>query len=306
MTKNILFPAVLGGLVGFSAQAQDRGPREGDPRQNIREALIKKFDKNGDGKLDENERPSREQLQEFLNSQLGNRPSGRPGEGRPGGRPGEGRPGGRPGGFDREAMRAAMLKKFDKNGNGQIDENERPSREEMRELMRSQFGGGRPGEGRPGEGGRPGQGGRPGEGGRPGQGGRPGEGGRPGFGGFRMPPSPIITAIDANKDGEISAAELKNAAKALAALDKNKDGKISREEMAPQFGGRPGGSGDRPDFRSRPGGGDRPDFRRPGGREGDRRPGARPDGREGDRRPGARPDGDRRPPRREGDRRNDI
>ena len=77
MTKHILFTAALGGLVGFSAQAQDRGPREGDPRQNIREALIKKFDKNGDGKLDENERPSREQLQEFLRSQLGDRPSGR-------------------------------------------------------------------------------------------------------------------------------------------------------------------------------------------------------------------------------------
>ena len=93
MTKHILFTAALGGLVSFSAEAQDRGPREADPRQNMREALIKKFDKNGDGKLDQDERPSREQLQEFFRSQLGDRPSGRPDEGRPG----ESRPGGRPG-----------------------------------------------------------------------------------------------------------------------------------------------------------------------------------------------------------------
>ena len=174
-------------------------------------------------------------------------------------------------------MRAAMLKKFDKNGNGQIDENERPSREEMRELMRSQFGGGRPEEGRPG---------RPGEGDRGGEGGRGG-----GSGGFRPTMSPVLSAIDKNRDGIITAEEMKNAAKALAALDKNKDGKLDREELRPQSGrggsGRPGGDrpdlrrpgGDRPDLR-RPGGGDRPDFRRP---DGDRRPGGDRDRREGDR-----------------------
>ncbi len=49
-------------------------------RETFAEALIKKFDKNGDGKLDENERPSGGQLREFYRSQLGDRPSGRPGE----------------------------------------------------------------------------------------------------------------------------------------------------------------------------------------------------------------------------------
>ena len=71
MKKHILVPIVLGGLITFSltTQAQDRpgqGGRGGvNPREGIREAMIKKFDKNGDGKLDEKERPSREELQEF-------------------------------------------------------------------------------------------------------------------------------------------------------------------------------------------------------------------------------------------------
>ena len=237
MKKQILIPAFLGGLMTFSltTQAQDRpgqGGRDGaDPRQGIREAMMKKFDKNGDGKLDEKERPSREQLQEFFRAQLGG---------------GQGRPSGGQGG---------------------------------------------PGQGRPDAGG-PGQGG-------PGQGG--GFGGR---GGFR-PPNPVMEAIDKNKDGSLSADELKNAARALAALDKNKDGKIDREEMRPQFSR---GQGGRPDFRrpSEGGQGGRGEGRpgaRPEGRGDDRRPGARPEGREDDRRPGTRPGG-RENPRgpREGDR----
>lgn len=72
------------------------------------------------------------------------------------------------------------------------------------------------------------------------RGGRGERGGR--FGGFRMPPNPVVAAIDADDDGELSEQEIKNASKALMALDKNKDGKINAEEMRPQFG--PGGGFD--------------------------------------------------------------
>ena len=172
------------------------------------------------------------------------------------------------------------MKKYDQNGDGRLDEKERPSREEAMKFFRAQGGGGRPGEGRPDQGG---AGGRPGEG-RPGRPGEGGAGGRPGQGGgFRPPNSPIMTALDSNKDGSISAEEMKNAAKALIALDKNKDGKLDREELRPQFGsgrfGRPGGDrreSDRPDSRRREPN-TRPDFRRPGGdrpeRNQPRRPG---------------------------------
>ena len=87
MKKQILIPAILGGLMSLSltSQAQDRpgqGGRGGDnPREGIREAMLKKFDKNGDGKLDEDERPSREVMQEFFRSQLGGGQGGRPGGG---------------------------------------------------------------------------------------------------------------------------------------------------------------------------------------------------------------------------------
>ena len=291
MKKHILVPTILGGIIIFSLsiQAQDRpgqGGRggEGGRGGGIREAMIKKYDKNGDGKLDEDERPSREEMQEFFRAQLGG------GQTRPGG--GQTRPG--QGGRDaapQQNMRDAMLKKFDKNGDGKLDEDERPSREEMQEFFRSQLGGG--------QGGRPGgdQGG-PGQG-RPGQGGGFGERGQGGRGGSR-PPNPVMEALDKNKDGTLSTEELKNAAKALATLDKNKDGKIDQEEMRPQFDR---GQGGREGFR-RPGqGGEggREGFRRPGqggegGREGFRRPGQGGEGR-----PGA---GGRENPRgpREGDR----
>ncbi len=47
------------------------------------------------------------------------------------------------------------------------------------------------------------------------------------------PPSPVIEALDADDDGEISAEELKNAVAALKSLDKNKDGKLDRKEIHP-------------------------------------------------------------------------
>src|SRR5690606_34712398 len=65
--------------------------------------------------------------------------------------------------------------------------------------------------------------------------------GRGGFGNFRMPPNPVVAAIDADGNGELSEEEIKNASKALMALDKNGDKKLSGEEIRPQFG--PGGPG---------------------------------------------------------------
>ena len=43
--------------------------------------------------------------------------------------------------------------------------------------------------------------------------------------------SPIILALDIDKDGIVSAAEIKNATQSLLALDKNRDGRLDRTEM---------------------------------------------------------------------------
>lgn len=65
---------------------------------------------------------------------------------------------------------------------------------------------------------------------------------------FRRPPSPIVTALDADEDGVISAKEIENAVAALKKLDKNNDGKLTEEEYAPQ---RRGGFGGGRDFVAR-------------------------------------------------------
>jgi len=98
--------------------------------------------------------------------------------------------------------------------------------------------------------------------------GRPGQpgGDRPMHGqGFRPPPPPLMTALDADNDGELSAKEIKRAVAALKKLDKNKDGKLSREELRPA---RPGGPNPQGGFQ--PGAGPRRQGgpRQPGGQGG--------------------------------------
>ena len=80
-----------------------------------------------------------------------------------------------------------------------------------------------------------------------------------GFSFIRM--HPVLSALDSNEDGIISAKELKNAPKVLAKLDKDKDGQLTREELRPAFGGGRGfGGPGGPGGEGRRGG--------PGGREG--------------------------------------
>ena len=64
-------------------------------------------------------------------------------------------------------------------------------------------------------------------------------GGRPDGGGAGV--DTIVATLDANGDGQIDAAELRNAAAALRRLDTNKDGQITADEYRES-----GGSGGRP------------------------------------------------------------
>ncbi|MEM6468907.1 MAG: hypothetical protein AAF802_05010 [Planctomycetota bacterium] len=121
--------------------------------------------------------------------------------------------------------------------------------------------------------------------GRGGPGGPGGPGGATRGGDFMMR-LPIIAALDANQDGEISKSEIENAAVALQTLDRNKDGKIDASELRPEGGvtdrlqrgrpemGPPGqgrdGAGGRPESFGRSGGPGEA-----GGRGGDGGPGGR-------------------------------
>jgi collagen type III alpha len=62
---------------------------------------------------------------------------------------------------------------------------------------------------------------------------------RPGAPGFRPP---LVAALDADGDGELSAGEIEAAAKALLKLDRNGDGKLTPDELGPPppRDGRPG------------------------------------------------------------------
>ena len=120
------------------------------------------------------------------------------------------------------------------------------NKEEVRAYFQSQA----EGQGR-GRGGREGGGGREGARSREG-GGRGGFGGRgesgAGPGGPRdMPPFPVMMALDADGNGEISADEINNATAALKKLDRNRNGKLDADELRPSFGGgREGGFGGGP------------------------------------------------------------
>ena len=47
------------------------------------------------------------------------------------------------------------------------------------------------------------------------------------------PPNPLMVALDADKDGKLSATEISGAAAALAKLDTNADGELSADELRP-------------------------------------------------------------------------
>ncbi len=62
----------------------------------------------------------------------------------------------------------------------------------------------------------------------------------------RPPQHPVVAALDVDGNGEVSAAEIAGAPKALATLDKNKDGKLTGDELGSRRRGgpRPGTSSD--------------------------------------------------------------
>lgn len=132
------FAVTLGLATHAFAAPGDGEKKPGGPGGPGREAMIKKFDKNGDGKLDQDEMKAAREA-------MGDR---KPGAGAPGGKPGEG---GRP---SPEQMKE-LMKKFDKNGDGKLDDGEKAAARESFMKMRGGAGapGGKPGEGKPGDGG---------------------------------------------------------------------------------------------------------------------------------------------------------
>ncbi|HPP51498.1 MAG TPA: class I SAM-dependent methyltransferase [Thermoguttaceae bacterium] len=85
--------------------------------------------------------------------------------------------------------------------------------------------------------------GREAPGGPPGREGRGGPFGRAPFGPPRIP---LMTTLDTDGDGILSAQEIAQAPETLKKLDKNSDGQLTREELFPPLQGPPGGPGGPP------------------------------------------------------------
>ena len=89
------------------------------------------------------------------------------------------------------------------------------------------------------------------------------EGPRRGGGRDMLRMLPVMTALDADGDGVLSAAEINNASAVLRKLDKNGDGKLTEDELRPNFPpggpGGPGGFGERGDRGPGSPGGPNPD-----------------------------------------------
>lgn len=219
-----------------------RPGRPGGGAAGLKEILAR-LDKNGDGKLSKDEAPER--MKENFDRLDANKDGNIDAEefaksvGGLGGRPGA--PGGAPGLEGPEAKGLEeIFSKHDANSDGKLTKDEVPDgQKEMFQRIVDRLGGEslskeqfvramlmqRGAAGPPG---------------------RPGEPGRPGAG--PMAALPVLRALDADGDGEISKSEIEGAAKALAALDKNGDGKLSRDEILPSFTGtgipgRPGPEG---------------------------------------------------------------
>ncbi|MBT3889292.1 MAG: hypothetical protein HOF72_01575 [Planctomycetaceae bacterium] len=234
------------------------------------QAMIERLDTNKDGAIDNKELAAlKDRLAQGGQGQQGQRPQGQRPEGQQGQRPQgqrpEGQQGQRPQGQRPEGQQGQRpqfnpvdmikrIKESDKNKDGKITKDELPEqmqrmfpridtnqdgaidREElavMEKRMAQRGQGGQRPEGQPGQ--------RPE--GQPGQ-------------GRGLPPLPVLQALDANHDGEISGDEIANAVKALKSLDKDGNGKLTMEELMPARGQRPGGQ---------PGQGGRPDGFRPDG-----------------------------------------
>ena len=224
------------------------------------QAMIERLDTNKDGAIDNEELAA---LKDRL-AQGGQRPQGQPGQ----------RPEGQRSQFN-PADIIKRVKESDKNNDGKITKDELPEqmqrmfpridtnqdgvidRDElavMEKRMTERAQGGQRPQGQPGQ--RP-EGQRPQA--QPGQRpeGQPGQRPQnPQGQGRGLPQLPILQALDTNQDGEISAAEIANAVKALKSLDKDGNGKLTMEELMPARGQREGGQ---------PGQGGRPDGIRPDG-----------------------------------------
>jgi len=139
-------PAMAQAEEGGKGKKKKRGNRE-----EFRKRLLQRFDKNGDGRLNEEERAAARKAREKFQAGRGKKKKGRGGDARR--RPNDRR---RPNGKGRrpnsdrpnpralQQLRRTIIQYFDQNRNGRLDP---PERERFLKLLSGRQGGGRKGKG---------------------------------------------------------------------------------------------------------------------------------------------------------------
>ena len=115
------FAAAGPGANGKGAGALGKGAE-------MRAELLKRFDKDGDGKLNEEERAAAKQAMQVRGGRPGPKGQEKLGAGK--GQPGQGAPGNRP-------NKEEFLKRFDKNGDGKITDDERAAAKQAMQERRA-------------------------------------------------------------------------------------------------------------------------------------------------------------------------
>jgi hypothetical protein len=119
----------LGGK-GRGDRAKGAGKNGPDGNEKRREAMLKRFDANGNGQLDPPEREAAKAAMEKLRGEKGK------GKGKGNGKGARG-----PGGPASGAMKEALIKRFDANGNGQLDPDEiQTAKAELQKLHGNKVG----------------------------------------------------------------------------------------------------------------------------------------------------------------------
>ncbi len=198
-------PQGSGGRMGFGGGGPG-GP--GGDRQARFQEMVKKYDSNGDGQLDDSERTAMQATMEKLRGEMMQKYDTN----------GDGQLDDN----ERQARDASRLQQYDSNGDGQIDEQERAAMPEYERVRGSRRGGGGPG-------------------GPGGFGGGPG-GFRGNFGGGPLPD--FMKQYDTNGDGQLNEQEQvamqtamradfeKRPAEQIKKYDKNGDGQLNEKEQA--------------------------------------------------------------------------
>lgn len=211
-----------GGPDGPEGPGRPGGKGKGGPE------MFQRADKNGDGKLTEDEVPQMwsrlSQLDKDKDGAVSQEEAraGRP----PGGPEGPGGPG-RPDSADAKARGEEMWKRADKNGDGKISQDEVPAEawERMGRLDQNKDGAVTREEMAAGFAAMRGKGGEPGKG-------RPGEAGRYGDRGGMGGPEAMFGRYDENKDGKLGSGEVPAEMwDRLRRADTDADGLVSKEEL---------------------------------------------------------------------------